>query len=139
MTRNEPTAVVPGSDIYDLRETISAAVALGLPVAAPALTHAVEVTIHGWDYDDPDTSLGIYQSHEAAVIALRNWVIERYDEDVDNAPWFPLEDLTDEEIAAERKTYLAGKTDADIIATMFDDSMYYFTDHKVERTPERTM
>jgi hypothetical protein len=134
---------VATQDVNDLRDTISAAVALGLPIPAPALTHAVEVVVHGWDYDDPDISLGLYQSREAATIALRNWVVERHEETEDQAPWAiginAADALTyDAQYTKERSTWLT-QTDEDIIASMFDDSMYFFTYHKVENTPERTV
>jgi hypothetical protein len=129
----------PATDLNDLRDTLSAAVSLGLPVPAIAGTTAVEVTIYGLDYDDPNTSLGLYQSKEAAIIALRNFVIERYDDDIDSAPWFPVGNPTDAEIAEERTAFLAARTDEEIIASMFGDSEYYFTDHKIEPNPTRTI
>jgi hypothetical protein len=141
------TPVIPGQDLFDLRDTLTAAAALGLPVPAPALTRAVDVIVHGWDYDDPDVSLGVFQSKESALIALRNFVIERHDETEDCSPWgmdISGDDYTDATTynAAydrARSAWLNGKTDEEVIATMFDESMYFFTEVRIEPDPERMM
>lgn len=127
-----------------LRDTLSAAVALGLPITAIAGTTAVEVVVHGYDYDDPDVSLGIYQNKESAVIALRNYVVERHDEMEDMAPWC---DNIPSEVYDDAKKYDAAYekaraeflalSDEEIIASMLEEGLYRFTDHKIEATPTR--
>lgn len=132
-------------NLYDLRDTLTAAAALGLPVPAPALTRAVQVTLRGVEYDDPDVILGVYQSRESAYIALRNWVLARHDENGDFVPW--ADDIADHTTAAEydnawnlaRTAWLNGKTDEEVIDTMLPLSEYYFTDICIEPDPERAM
>lgn len=126
-----------------LRDTLSAATALGLPVAAVAGMTAVEVTARGLDYDDPDVSLGIYPTKDAAVIALRNFTLERHDEMQDMAPW--VDDIDehvtaaayDEAFTAARAAWIAGKDDEAIIATLFSADGYYFTEHVIQPIPAR--
>lgn len=147
MADNVTSSTFQGADLYDLRDTLTAAAALGLPVPAPALTCAVEVTVHGWDYDDPDMSLGVFQSRDSAVIALRNFVIERHDECEDMAPW--TLDITNEDQSnaaaydrawtEARTAWLEGKSDTEVIASMFDESMYFFTNISIQPDPERVM
>jgi hypothetical protein len=133
------------SDLNDLRDTIAAATYLGLDVPAIAGTTAVEVTVRGLDWDDPDTSLGIYQTKEAAVIAVRNYVVERHDEMQEFAPW--AEDVSDEDrvdaisfdtALNKARTVWLTKTDDEVIASMLGPDDFYYTQHRIEPSPTRT-
>ena len=132
--------------LNDLRDTIATATYLGVEVAAIAGTTAVEVIVHGWEYDDPDSSIGMFQNKDAAVIALRNWVVERHDEMEDSAPWtldmadtdFSDDSTYDRAYQSARTAWLT-KTDDEIIESMFDESMYEFVYHKIEANPTRLL
>lgn len=125
--------------IPEMRDIITTATHLGAPVSAIPGTTATEVTVIEGSFDDVETSLGLYESHEAAVIALRNFVVARHDELPDVAPWatdLPTNAPTSE-VHAARTAWLTTTSDTAIIDTMLGEGEYYFSEHRINTTPTR--
>ena len=123
-------------DITTYSDTLSSAAHLGMEVPAPVFTTAYEAVIDNGEWDE---DLGIYQTQEAAYIAIRNYVIELHDETEHGAPW--AEDLDDprdpQSWKAARTAWIAARTDIEIIETLIEKSKYWTNQVKIERTPER--
>lgn len=116
------------SDIRDLLDPLEVVLALGGIVEAPVGSTAILVTVFVKDLDDIQNdyshTLGVFQNKVAGEVALRNWILGRW-QDTETAPWQDdNEYVRGDEYKAKEESYCQSKKDQEIIKDYFDGNKY---------------
>jgi hypothetical protein len=122
-------------------DDLSAAVALGLDVEAPSgLTMYLS---YAEDQNESDVIYvrGYHSSHESAINELLTFAFEVWDNDgADLAPWFDYsltEELSDEELANARESWISENTDEQILDDFFGADFWGVSTLKIEKPHSR--
>jgi hypothetical protein len=122
-------------------DNISTAVALGLDVDAPSgLTMYLS---YAEDQNESDVVYvrGYHASHESAINELLAFAFEVWDNDgADLAPWSDYtlsEELSDEDIAQARASWISDNTDDQILDNFFGADFWGVSILKIEKTHSR--
>ena len=121
--------------IEEILEPVKVAIALGATINAPAGTIVFSLLIHqddslGNDPKGPDTSsLGVYESEDAAKSRLREWVLAEWESRhfQNNTPWEDDYGVSWSEETNRRfkKQWLEERSDQNIIDLFFSLSFKY--------------
>jgi hypothetical protein len=122
-------------------DNISTAVALGLDVNAPAGS-----TVYvSFAEDENEVNViyvrGYHASRESAINELLSFAFGVWDEDgADLAPWFDYslsEEVSDEDIANARASWISENTDEQILDNFFGEDFWGVSVLKIEKTHRR--
>ena len=108
--------MLPEETLQDALDAIRVAVALGMPVPAPVGTHVFNAKMNVYEAARRRFSLGLYSTEEAALTAVRNWVVDEWG----SLPTTP-DPFGDSPLADDGAPDFSHRSDKEILDMYFDD------------------